>query len=932
MGESVEEEVRFHLDTRIEALIREGRSPEEAREEALAGFGDPDLVVERCRRIDERGARRRAWTDLLTDTLRDTKVALRALRKAKGYAAVTALSLAVGIGVSACLFTAVHAVWLAPVPGVTNQERIVDPVIVDGGFELWGWTYPDFLAVREAETPFEAWAAWNEADATIGLEGEVSGAERIHVAYASAEYFQVLGAQPVMGRGFLPSEDAGAGQAPVAVVGHEFWQTRLGGRPDVLGQSITLNRVPFTVVGVAPEGFRGARVTLATIDLWMPLSRNPALLGPSPFTEDHERFSVQVLGRLRPGATLSQAQAALGTVFARLAAERPETHQDRAVRAASFGRFPAQNRMGDLVAVAGLWGLVGVLLLIICGNLAGMTLARSASREKEIGVRLALGSSRPALVRALMVEAFLLALVGGGAGTVLAMVGMATLSPADLGVQAPGVTFEPSGWVLALSFALALLAALTFGLVPALRFTRPELVSALKDETGGGGRRVGRIQRFATSAQAGVALSLLVVGALFLRSLSRTDERALGFQPAGLVVTDYRTSSLSSGLLDLSAEGYPSLDQGGAPGRPDWGDQLAGRCGCGRACRRGASGSQVELRAGGGCGRARRARREGQGGVHPDHRGVLPGHRSPAPLGAGVPTERQCRFRGGGDHHPLPGGAPLARGGGPGPPAPLVRWNGGPPAPDRGGGGRGCGRQPARPGMASCLHPSPPGLLAAPHDGGPEQRGHVGPGGPSPAGDPVRGPGAPPGALPFGQDRGGPGDPGATSHRPAGRRPWSADPRPLRPGGARDRGPGGDPTHPGDRTAHGVGGFPREDRTPGAGGRHPSLRPRDGGGRSGRRRHGSRHAVHAPGAESSRSGVVPGRRRASPAGGPARRPDTGPESLGNSTASGPQGGVAACRPDLEPVGLWPVRPARRENPGVAAARGPHSALLRRTFC
>lgn len=560
MGESVDDEVRFHLETRIEQLIERGMSPEEARAEALGQFGDPALVTERCRRIDERGVRRRARTELFSEALNDVKFAFRSLRKARGYTTVTVLSLAVGIGVNSALFTAIHAVWVAPVPGVTGQERIVDPVIVQDGADRWGWTYPDYAAAREADLPFESLTAWIEEDATMGAE---AGAERIHVAYATGEYFQVLGARPARGRDFLSSEGAGPAQHPVAVVSHDLWQSRFGGRADILGHVVTLNRVPYTVVGVAPEGFRGARVTLGSVDLWMPLVQHPGIEDEEALLRNRERFFVQVLGRLRPETSRTEAQAALQTVFRRLAAEYPESNESRAVRASAFGRFPAQNRIWDMIAMAGLWGLLAILLLIICGNLAGMALARSASKEQEIGVRLALGSSRLRLVRHLMVESFLLALAGGTVGTVLAMAGMAAISPSDLGVTAPGVTFEPGGWILAFSFALALAAALVFGLFPALRFSRPELVSALKDDAGGGGRRVGRIQRIAASAQAGAALSLLVVGALFLRSLDRTDDSVLGFRPGGMMVTDFRVGGLSSPLLDFSEEGYPTLEAGG---------------------------------------------------------------------------------------------------------------------------------------------------------------------------------------------------------------------------------------------------------------------------------------------------------------------------------------------------------------------------------
>ncbi|MCK5650728.1 MAG: ABC transporter permease, partial [Gemmatimonadetes bacterium] len=386
--------------------------------------------------------------------------------------------------------------------------------------------------------------------------------QRVRVAYATANYFRVLGALPTLGRGFLDSEDSGPGQHPVAVVSHDLWQDRLGGDPDIVGRTITLNRAPYTVVGVAPEEFRGARPTLGSTGLWVPLTQHPYLAGERDYLRDRGAFWVQVLGRLRPGATLAEANTAVQTVFGRMAEEFPETNQDRSARAASFGRFPAQNRMWDMLAAGVLAGLLALVLMIICGNLAGMALARSASREQEIAVRMALGSSRTRLVRHLMVEALLLAMAGGGIGTLLAAVGMGAVSPATFGIVAPGVAFELNGAVVAASLALTFAAALAVGLLPAIRFSRPELVSSLKDSAGPGGRRVGRIQRFTASAQTGMALLSLVIGSLFLRSLTIMAEGDLGFEPEGMVVTDFRTGALSSALLDLSEEGYPTLEEG----------------------------------------------------------------------------------------------------------------------------------------------------------------------------------------------------------------------------------------------------------------------------------------------------------------------------------------------------------------------------------
>jgi predicted permease len=499
--------------------------------------------------------------ELLTDIFRDVRYAIRGLRRASGFVVVAVLSLAVGIGVYTALFTTIQAVWLAPVPGVTGQDRIVDMVPVIRGEDYYRWAYPDFENVRDADTPFESLTAWTERDATFGSE---EGGMRARVAYATSEYFHVLGALPTLGRGFLDSEDGGPGQHPVVVVSHHFWQDELSGRSDILGQSLPLDGIPYTVIGVAPEEFIGARVNWASIDMWVPLFQHPDAGGDESVFRNRRATSVQVLGRLRPGATISEARAAVRTVYASLATEYPETNGDRTVKAVSFGRFPAQNRDLEVVAVVGICGMFAVLLLIICGNLAGMALARSAAREQEIAVRQALGSSRLRLVRHLMVEAGILTAIGGGIGILLAMTVMTRVHPMDLGISAPGATFEPSGWTLALSLVVSFVAALAFGLLPALRFSRPELVSVLKDDTGGGGRRVGRFQRYASSFQTGVAFLLLLMAALFLRSLERTDESHIGFRPEGMAVADFRTGGTFLGFLDPSDEGYPSMAEGGS--------------------------------------------------------------------------------------------------------------------------------------------------------------------------------------------------------------------------------------------------------------------------------------------------------------------------------------------------------------------------------
>jgi predicted permease len=306
------------------------------------------------------------------------------------------------------------------------------------------------------------------------------------------------------------------------------------------------------VLGVAPEAFQGHRIFRST-DLWVPIMQHPFLAGTRDFLRDRESLWVEVLGRLRADATVDEANAALQTVFAWLEQEYPESNEDRGARAVAFGPIPALGRAESMMGTGALVGLAGLVLLIICGNVAGMVLARSATREREIAVRMALGSGRGRLVRHLMVEAILIALTGGAVGILFAFWVMSVVVPGRF-TDFSNVSLGPNGTVLVFSLALALGTTLVFGLFPALRFSRPDLVSSLKDDSGGGGRRVGRTHRIAASAQTGVALLLLIVCSLFVRALEVMDRRDLGFEPPNLLVT----------RMDLSREGYASQEEGDA--------------------------------------------------------------------------------------------------------------------------------------------------------------------------------------------------------------------------------------------------------------------------------------------------------------------------------------------------------------------------------
>ena len=477
--------------------------------------------------------------------LQDLRFGIRSLLRARGFTFTAVLSLGLGIGVFSAVFSLFLQIWMKPVPGVPDPDRVVELLTVRPGTAFESMAYPDFIDLRETDTPLLGFAGWKERTGSLV---DADGGESVRLMYVSANYFEILGVAPRLGRTFLPAEDLGPGQHPVAVLSYKMWQDRLGADPEILGRTLILNRTPYTVVGVAPQDFNGHRILVDGPEVWLPLMQFPWVAAGDVWTEDRDALWLRVLGRLRENVTLEEANAAIRTVFSRLEGMYPESNENRSARAYAFGPVPAQGRTDSTVAVYAVFSLLSLVLLIICANVAGMVLARSVTREQELAVRMALGSGRRRLARLLMVEALLLSFAGVGLGVLLGVWGMDLVYASIPGF--PPLEFAVEAPVLGLGLLLGFGATLAVGLLPAFRFSRPELVSSLKDDSGGGGRRVSRIHRFAASAQAGVALTLLVTCGLFLRSLGVMEDRDFGFEPQGLVTT----------RVDLFQEGYESQE------------------------------------------------------------------------------------------------------------------------------------------------------------------------------------------------------------------------------------------------------------------------------------------------------------------------------------------------------------------------------------
>ncbi|HEU4690529.1 MAG TPA: ABC transporter permease, partial [Vicinamibacterales bacterium] len=475
--------------------------------------------------------------------LHDLRFACRMLVTRPAFTAVATLILGLGIGANATIFSWVETTLLKPLPRVAEQDRLASLRGTTPTRQDLSFSYPNYQDLRAAKPAgLEDIIAFRSAAMNIRAGGDPI---RVWGEIVTPNFFDVLRIRPALGRTFLPSDGDTPGREPVVVLGHSLWQRTFNGDPGVVGRALTLNGHPFTIVGVAPEGFTGSVVGL-TLDLYVPITMQRAVLSGDRLGDRGHSF-LQVLGRLAPGASMEEAQASASVVAARLAAEHPHTNKDRGTRVQPLYGDGAGSVM--LPVMATLMAVVGTVLLIACANLAGLLLTRATGRQREVAVRLAVGASRAQLLRQLLIESALLALLGGAAGIVMSYWTSGTLhlfvprTPLPIGFTA---TVSPA--VMAFSIVVTFLTAIVFGLLPALRASRPDLVVALKDSTGTMSRGVarGRLRQGLVVAQVALSLVLLVCAALMARSVAAAQAMDPGFGA--------REGLLAS--LDLLPNGY----------------------------------------------------------------------------------------------------------------------------------------------------------------------------------------------------------------------------------------------------------------------------------------------------------------------------------------------------------------------------------------
>ena len=551
----IDEELQFHIEHRTAQNRATGMSLEESAWEARKRFGNVQSVREGCR--DVRGA---SFGDGLPQ---DIRFGLRMLRKNPGFTCVIVLSLALGIAANVMVFSVFNATFLRPVPGIEDPTRIVDFRRLDKNRQPTGFSYPDYETFRDHSSVFAGMFSWMDRD----VRGEMitfgngpadqdkavgdANPEVIPALLVSDNYFSVLGVHAALGRMFLPEETKTPGSHSVVVLSHRLWQRRFGSDTGALGKTVFLNGVAFTIVGIAPASFCGFGDLRAT-DAWLPLTMAAELDRRANWADLKWGWRFQMAGRLKPGVSRREAEAASKVLHAQLTPPGLSPEERPSLRLQAAGTFaPMAESIGLVLPIM---VAVSLVLVIACANAANLLLARAATRQREMGIRLAVGANRSRLIRQLMTESMLIALAGGALGLWMGFWFCSLAwryvrqSLPELQRYLVDLNMTPDARAIAYVLLLCTLTAIVFGIAPAFAASRVNPNLALKDETPWSSQRFSRswLRHALVIAQVAACLTLLVGVGQLLTASRRTAHVKLG----------YETRDVICARLDFVRNGY----------------------------------------------------------------------------------------------------------------------------------------------------------------------------------------------------------------------------------------------------------------------------------------------------------------------------------------------------------------------------------------
>jgi predicted permease len=473
----------------------------------------------------------------MNSLLQDLKYGVRMLARNPGFTAVAIVTLALGIGATSTIFSWIDSTLLNSIPGVTYTGDLVSLMRGEvSEHPMPPFSYPDYVDLRERTRSLSGVLAYQHNFASLTGNGKP---ERVYAEVVSADYFEVLGVKPWLGRVLQPVEEEQPGRTPSVVISYALWQSHFGGDRSIIGKSIQINRTLFTIVGVTPPGFVGCTIALRT-DLWAPMAYSGDLL------RQRGSYWLNVLGRLKPGVDRRQAQGELNLLMQQIVQQYPDSHRGpNQITLDPLWRSPFGANVYLYKTLPLLLGLAVVLLLLACANVANLLLVRAVTRRRELALRLAMGASRWRLVRQLLVESLLLALAGGSVAILLTTWTAGTFAsffpPTSLPLRLNG---QADRSVLLATLAISVLTALVFGLLPALRTSRLAPVAVLKEEavSVSGGIHRSRLSSALVVAQISLSLLLLICAGLFARSFQNEQRSNPGFDPNHVLLASYGLS------------------------------------------------------------------------------------------------------------------------------------------------------------------------------------------------------------------------------------------------------------------------------------------------------------------------------------------------------------------------------------------------------